>query len=215
MPSSFEIADWVSNHFAANQLHTANILAGPKRETWFSAETFVALCSASRPLKEDPLLPEFSCWGEEQFATIFKKVSAKQGIGDTGRKPDIVCYLPKDGDEAIDAILELKLVLNSENPISAVNDLKAQMNNARGLSSNSKVLGLIFYAAAPYKTPGTFDKSTRDLRVAIEQILPDAEGFAWVAGHETANIFRTVYTTYHYPSMVVSLALAVRELTIK
>lgn len=215
MPTSSEIADWSSNYFAANQQRVAHVLAGPKRETWFSAETFVALNLASRPLKGNELLTEFSCWGEEQFSTVFNKVKGKAGQGVTDRKPDVVCYLPQNGDEAIDAVLELKLVLNAENPAAGLTDLKSQLLNARSLAPKAKVLGLVFIAAAPLKTPGTFDKSVRNLRTEMERLLPDAEGFSWVEGHDVSYVFRTVYTQFHYPSMTTSLALGVRELGTK
>jgi hypothetical protein len=158
------------------------------------------------------LLPEFSCWGEEQYSTVFKKVKAKAKPGATDRKPDIVCYLPKDGDDAIDALMELKLVLNKENAAAALTDLKGQLMNARLIAPSAKVLGVILFAGAPLKTPGEFDKTARSLRELTETMLPDAEGFRWVQGHDIAPVFRTVYTRFHYPSMTVSLALGVREL---
>jgi hypothetical protein len=165
-------------------------------------------------VKNNELLPQFSCWGEQQFSTVFAKVQSNAGIsGASQRRPDVVCYLPENGEEAIDAILELKLLLNTENPASAVTELKAQMLNARQLSPKSKVLGLVFLAAAPLQTPGTFERAVTAARSEVECILSDSEGFSWISGHDFAYVFRSVYTDFHYPSMVVSLALAVRELS--
>jgi hypothetical protein len=144
---------------------------------------------------------------------VFAKVEAKAGVtpGVT-RRPDVVCFLPDSGEEAIDTILELKLLLNDEKPTSAIDDLKLQMVNARELAPNAKVLGLLFLAAAPFLTPGKFERATVAAKSESERILSNAEGFGWVSGHEFAHVFRGVYTDFHYPSMAVSLALAVREL---
>lgn len=214
-PSSADLAAWVANFFAANQQRTAEVLAGPKRETWFSAETFVALSHAAGPDPDEPILPIFSCWGEEEFKTVFTKVATKLAAppgGQPRRRPDVVCYLPKNGADAIHAILELKLVLNDEDPGAGLADLKTQLQNARAMSATAKVLGLTFFAAAPLKTPGTFEKASRELRARIEGVFPTNEGFTWVAGHEVAPVFRTVLTRFHYPSMAVSLGLGVIEL---
>ena len=190
------------------------MLAGPKQERWFSAETFIALSHAAQPVKDNEILPDFSCWGEEQFSTLFAKLQVTSGIVEgIRRRPDVVCYLPDEGELAIDAILELKLILNAEKPESALTELKAQLLNARRLGPKSKVLGLIFLAAAPLITPGTFERAIQTARSAAECVLPDSEGFSWVSGHTFACVFQGVPTDFHYPSMSVSLALGVRELT--
>lgn len=213
MATSTELADWVSNYFAANQQRVAEVLAGPKRETWFSSESFVALSHAASPLPDNTLLPSFSCWGEQEYTTIFRNIEAQVGPGgQPRRRPDVVCYLPENGPQAIDAILELKLVLNDENPDAGLTDLKTQLVNAREFAPNARVLGLIFLAAAPQKTPGTFDTAARTLRRRIEDVMPENEGFGWVIGHDVSHVFRSVMTRFHYPSMAVSLALGVREL---
>lgn len=43
MTSLKQIADQVQRHFQVKAQHTANVLAGPRRETWFSSEMFVAV----------------------------------------------------------------------------------------------------------------------------------------------------------------------------
>jgi hypothetical protein len=189
-------------------------LAGPKREAWFSAETFVALSRAAKPVKNNEFIPEFSCWGEEQFSTVLRKLQTNLvSRGAIERRPDIVCFLPEESVEAIDAILELKLLLNGEDPASSVKELKRQMQNARQISSKAKVLGLVFLAAAPLQTPATFEGNVAGVRCEVERALPEREGFTWISGHNFAPVFRNVHTDFHYPSMVVSLVLAVRELS--
>ena len=187
------------------------MLAGPKRETWFSAETFVALCSAARPLEGNELLPDFSCWGEQQFSTIFDRIEARIGDGEHRRKPDIVCYSPARGEDAIDTVIELKLILNDENPNACLGELKAQLLNARKLFPRARVLAMLFLAAAPLRTPGAFDKAVGELESSVSSLLPEREGFLWIAGHHCTPIFEQVDTGFHYPAMKVSLALGFLE----
>jgi hypothetical protein len=52
MPTPAKIATRIEEYFAEHRFRTADVLAGPKRETWFSAETFVALCKAIEPHEE-------------------------------------------------------------------------------------------------------------------------------------------------------------------
>lgn len=213
-----ELANWIANHFAVNQQRTADVLAGPKREAWFSAETFSALCHAAPPDPSVPELPVFSCWGEDAFRSIFERVDAALPTplgAQPRRRPDVVCYLPQNGPNAIDAIIELKLIINDENSSAALEDLRSQLQNARVFSSTAKVLGLIFVAMAPFTTPGTFDSIVRLLRSQIENSLPQAQGFRWVPGHEFMPVFRTVQTGFErYPSMSVSLSLGAIELVL-
>lgn len=213
MATTQELADWISNHFAENQHRVANALAGPKRETWFSTEIFVALNQSARPLlPPDEMLPEFSCWGEEQYSTLLNKVATTSAAGAIQRRPDVVCFLPKVGDDAVFAIIEVKLVLKNDAPAVAMQELRGQLENARAVSPGAKVLGVVFLAAAPLKTPGTFDRQCDALRASIESEILDAEGFSWVDGHQVARVFGTVYTSFHYPTMTASLALGVCEL---
>src|SRR3984957_17392132 len=46
IPSASSTAALIEKHFRAHKKRTAAVLSGSKRETWFSAETFVALCRA-------------------------------------------------------------------------------------------------------------------------------------------------------------------------
>jgi len=214
IPGPLEIAFLASRYFARNKEQTAKVLAGPKRETWFSAETFVALHSATGTFVSRDSGPRFSCWGEDQFSSVFERVNA--GVPETdgvGNKPDIVCYRPDDGVGAVEAILELKLLLNDESPTSSLKKLKEQVLTARQLFPKTRALGLIFIAAVPFLTPGTFDRNIDNAKHQAELILPPGEGFSWVYGHDFARVFDVVSTGFYYPAMHVSLALGVRELT--
>jgi hypothetical protein len=187
------------------------VLAGPKRETWFSAETIVALCRAGRPTVENPWVPDFTCWGEQQFSTVFQSVKAKVGHGDEKRKPDIVCYRPIDGEGAVAAVLEIKLVRNDENSKPCLAELKSQLLNARTLFPNADLLGVIFFAAAPVLTPRSFEKAIESVHADVSSSLPEDRGFKWVSDPGFVSIFEQVSTGFYYPAMSVSLSLAVLQ----
>jgi hypothetical protein len=186
-------------------------LAGPKREAWFSAETFVALCKAAKPLDDNEWVPDFSCWGEQQFSTVFKLIKAAQEDGDHKRKPDIVCYRPIDGEDAVATVIEIKLIKNDEDSKSCLGELKSQLLNARRLFPNSDVLGMIFLAAAPLQTPRSFEKAIKRLEADVSSLLPEDQRFTWVRGHRFTPIFNQVSTQFSYLAMSVSLTLAVLE----
>jgi hypothetical protein len=207
--SPTQIAGWIREYFSMNQARTAQVLAGPKRETWFSAETFVALCRAAKPLGDNEWVPDFSCWGEQQFSTIFKLIQATRGEGDHDRKPDIVCYRPIDGPDAVGTVIEIKLVRNHEDSQSCLGELKSQLLNARRLFPNADVLGVIFVAAAPLNTPGSFEKIIARLANTVSVLLPEDQGFTWVPDHRFTPIFKQISTQLYYPAMSVSLTLAV------
>jgi hypothetical protein len=204
------IAAWIEDYFRAHKERTAAVLSGPKRETWFSAETFVALCYAVTPHPDYSLLPNFSCWGEQEFATVFALVEATHPlVGQTRRKPDIVCYNVSMGIEAVEAVIEIKLVRNDENPQSSLADLKKQLINASLLFPNAEIIGIIFFAVAPYLTPETYRQGSEHLEQALKNIFPIAAGITVISKPALKPIFESVPTTFHFPKMYVSLSLAV------
>jgi hypothetical protein len=210
MPSASSIAAWIEDYFRAHKERTAAVLSGPKRETWFSAETFVALCSEITPHPEDPLFPNFSCWGEQEFATVFALIEATHPLaGEPRRKPDIVCYNASMGIEAVEAVIEIKLVRNDEKPKSCLTDLKKQLTNASMLFPNAEIIGVIFFAVAPYLTPETSRKASEQLKQAIKGVFPADAGFAEISKSTVEPIFDSVPTSFHFPQMHVSLSLAV------
>jgi len=209
MPSPTEISTWIQKYFGVNQQRTAQVLTGPKRETWFSAECFVALAGALGPdevmSEEGPL----TYWGEREFATFFALVKAPLREGSHKRKPDIVCSLPIDGEEAIDTVIEVKLILNDEKPRACLSELRGQMLNARQLFPGAKVLGVIFIAAAPLITPGTFSKTVKQAASCVDATLPHNEGFQWLSDQRFQEIFAAVESGFAYPAMCVSLSMGI------
>lgn len=185
--------------------HTAAVLAGPKRETWFSAEVFVALSQQTKPHPDHPVFPDFSYWGEQEFRTIFKLIAAKTGDGNYKRKPDIICYRPEDGIEAVETVIEIKLIRNDENPNSCLAELKEQLSNARRIFPDANLLGLVFLAAAPFTTPYTWESASKRLDSAIASCFPRTGGAATT---EPTSIFEMIPTEFHYPAMYVALKVA-------
>jgi hypothetical protein len=90
--------------------------------------------------------------------TQLKAILAKSDDGNQGWRPDIVCYRPIDGMEAVSTVLEIKLIRNDEDSKPCLGALKIQMRNARTIFPDADVLGVIYLAAAPALTPGSFEK---------------------------------------------------------
>jgi hypothetical protein len=212
MPQPTEISTWIQEYFKANKQRTAQVLTGPKRETWFSAECFVALAGAGGPNAEMSKEGPLTYWGEREFAIFFASVEAPLREGDHKRKPDIVCSLPITGEEAIDTVVEVKLILNDEAPGGCVSELSGQMLNARQLFPGAKVLGVIFIAAAPLITPGTFSNRIRQAESCVDAALPHDRGFRWLSDQHFREIFAGVESGFAYPAMSVSLSMGILTL---
>ena len=87
-----EAIDAIFNHFNAKQQLVIDILAGPRREGWFNAESFVALSAITT-------FETFTVYGEQCYANIPKCVYGT-------RIPDMVGYTP---DESVAFVIEAKL----------------------------------------------------------------------------------------------------------
>lgn len=212
MPTAGNIATWIEKYFRAHRTRTAEVLSGPKRETWFGAETYVALCGEISPHPDNPDLPNFSCWGELEFATVLASLKlARPSVGAPKRKPDIVCYNVLEGIEAVEAVIEIKLVKNDENANSCLAELKDQLSNAALFFPYANILGIVFFAMAPYMTPGTFNTASERLRQGIERFFPEQDGFTIVPEFKLRPIFGAVPTRFHFPQMSASLSLAVLQ----
>jgi hypothetical protein len=149
------------------------------------------------------MVPDFSCWGEQEFATVFKLIAAKRGrSGKHKKRPDLVCYRPVDGIEAVSTVLELKLVRNDESPTPCLAELQAQLSNARLLFPDADLLGLVFLAAAPFLTPRNWETAGKKLDSAMTSCFPGA------ATTRAVSLFELVPTQFHYPRMSTSLKLA-------
>ena len=167
-PTTNNIAAWIQKYFHAHRARTAEVLSGPKRETWFSAETYVTLCREISPHPENPDLPNFSCWGELEFATVFASLElGRPSVGSPMRKPDIVCYNVSEGIEAVE--------LSSRSSWSEImrmrmlvwRNLKEQLSNAALFFPYANIFGIVFFAMAPYKTPGTFNTASERLNKGL------------------------------------------------
>jgi hypothetical protein len=212
-PTSLMLAEWAAAHFRSLGVHAADVISGPKRETWFSSEVFVAL--HRNTFLDECHVPSFSCWGEEQYRTVFGKIEADPtGSEGLSCKPDVVCYLPENGVDAVTAVIELKLILDraDEDTRPIIRDLRKQLLNARQLFRGAQILGFIFIAAAPITTPTQFIQSVGRIKAEVESELPSTDGFGWVAAYECAMLLNSVRTSFEYPAMHVSLALGALEL---
>jgi hypothetical protein len=124
--------------------------------------------------------------------TQLKAILAKSDDGNQGWRPDIVCYRPIDGMEAVSTVLEIKLIRNDEDSKPCLGALKIQMRNARTIFPDADVLGVIYLAAAPALTPGSFEKAIETLDHNVLSSLPNDEGFTRVTGQQSVAIFAQV-----------------------
>jgi hypothetical protein len=141
LPKAAQIVQTIQSYFYKKRKHTARILSGPKRETWFSAECFVAL--AQRRISDEGPLTH---WGERTHQTIANRLKAQSEVGMSDMVPNVALILPVDGQDAVGMIIENKLILAGETPDTVLGSLKKQMVNAEQLWPGASVVGLVFIA---------------------------------------------------------------------
>jgi hypothetical protein len=193
LPSDQEICDWISKHLNSNKQHVANVLSGPKRETWFSSD--------------------FACYGEQSYKTALNSVGVvQQFCSALGKRPDIVIYKPDVGINAIHAIIEVKVIFEGEMPSKSILDLDNQLRTARSIFPNALVLGIVFISATPLITPGTFQNTKQAIKSNLESTLSSPD-YSWINQFDVVDIFTMIPTTFAYPSMMVPLSMGVRKLS--
>ena len=190
--------------------HTVNILSGPKRETWFSAEMFVAISAlqpkgskrnASRSVK-------FAVYGEQSLSRLDKRLKGLR------KRPDIVVFDPSKlqgspKDPAVSTLIEVKLFRTNENNIKEINKLASQLESAANAITTATVAGVVFVASVPVRTPGLHQRAVDEIRQAIEQALPDAD-YEWVDGHDLAELIPLRQNSLGYPDDWAILNMGVR-----
>lgn len=221
MPKASEIVKIIDSYFYKNRTRTANVLSGPKRETWFSAECFAALAER-RISKEGPL----TYWGEVSHGTIAKKLNVKPNNGDPSKMPDIAAILPADGKKAVGTIIENKLVLAHEDPADILESLKEQMLNAEALWPGAPIIGLIFIAGVTHAvekkynkllkkrtSEPTYKKFLNKMTTAVDNMFTGVPTFRWIEKGKVHRVFDEGHTEFAYPAMHFSLALCSIELS--
>lgn len=137
----------IFGHFITRQQLVADILAGPRREGWFNAESFVALSTISSP-------ETFTVYGEQCYANIPRCLAGT-------RIPDLVGYTP---DESVAFIIEAKLFFrrDSDNQRNKqLHRLIEQMLEAKRQCPSAPAVGLIHLACLssdPLKKKARSDK---------------------------------------------------------
>ena len=122
----------IFGHFSTRQQLVADILAGPRREGWFNAESFVALSAISNP-------ETFTVYGEQCYANIPRRLAGT-------RIPDLVGYTP-DGSVAF--IIEAKLFFRRDpenHRNKQLHRLVEQMLEAKRQCPGAPAIGLIHLA---------------------------------------------------------------------
>ncbi|GGG87497.1 hypothetical protein [Edaphobacter dinghuensis] len=208
MPKTKKIVKTIESYFYKRRAHTAGILSGPKRETWFSAECFAAL--AERKIsKEGPL----TYWGELSHGTIAKALNAKLGKGRPSKIPDMAAILPADRELAVGTIVENKLIRADEKPESILKGLRTQMVNAERCWPGTSIVGLIFIAGVTHAKEPKYNKVLKEVVAAVEGVFAGVQNFRWINHDKVHRIFDETYTEFAYPAMHFSLALCAIELS--
>lgn len=208
MPKAEKVVQTIRSYFYRKRKHTARILSGPKRETWFSAECFVALAQR-RISNEGPL----THWGERTHQTIAKRLKAKSRMGASGMVPDVAVILPVDGEKAVGMIIENKLILADEKPDAILKDLKKQMLNAELLWPSASVVGLVFIAGVTHTDKPKYKAVVQEIVAKVENLFAGSSSFRWVSPDKVHRIFDEAETELAYPAMHFSLALCSFELS--
>lgn len=167
----------IEEHLSENWERTAAVVAGPRREGWFTSESFVALNRKVNPLDDGG----FSVYGEEALKTALAKLKWPTAGGDSAKLPDLVGYWPQDS-VAPAFILEAKLVYVSDRNGGerAITDLANQLASASAVVPGVPLIALVFVASSP--SPGGIGRSLDTISDKMEELLPDTDGYTWVAG---------------------------------
>lgn len=208
MPKPKTVVKAIESYFYKRRNHTARILSGPKRETWFSAECFVAL--AQREISEEGPLTH---WGEITHRKMAKKLKASPGAGVLSKLPDVAAILPAGGNAAVSLIIENKVILGGEKPEGTIENLKEQMLNAQNVWPGASIVGLIFVAAVSHAKKPKYSDRLRRVVATTDKVFDGVLGFRWVRQEKVHRIFDEVGTRFAYPAMHFSLALCSIELS--
>jgi hypothetical protein len=137
----------IFGHFTTRQQLVADILAGPRREGWFNAESFVALSAISSP-------ETFTVYGEQCYANIPRCLAGT-------RIPDLVGYTP---NKSVAFIIEAKLFFRRDSANhrnKQLHRLIEQILEAKRQCPSAPAVGLIHLACLssdPLKKKARSDK---------------------------------------------------------
>ncbi len=132
-----------------------DILAGPRREGWFNAESFVALTAISST-------KTFTVYGEQCYANIPRCLTGT-------RIPDLVGYTP---NESVAFIIEAKLFFrrDSDNHRNKqLHRLIEQIQEAKRQCPSAPAVGLIYLACL---SSDPLKKKARRDKIGF-RVLPD------------------------------------------
>jgi hypothetical protein len=134
-----EAVQCVAKWFERDKKHLVDVVAGPKREHWFNAEAYVALSHRAR-------LGTFVMWGEQEWRTVMGK-SAEAPVEKLKKKADLIAFRKSKGPEAVEFVIESKLICNSVSKSKTkdgLTDLRRQLLGARSCFPNAGMIGLLY-----------------------------------------------------------------------
>ena len=188
------------DHFAAKQQLVVDVLAGPRREGWFNAESFVALGTISTT-------ETFTVYGEQCYANMPTCVAGT-------RIPDIVGYTP---DESAAFVIEAKLFFRRDSDShrkKQLHRLVEQIKEAKRQCPSAPSIGLIHLACLssdPIRKKAKTD--TVGFRISPEslcaKIMRETEAelkavsSTWLKPVQIMTSLQGKMTSFGYPSVGV------------
>ncbi len=199
-----EAIEAIFKHFTAKQQQVVDILAGPRREGWFNAESFVALSAISTT-------ETFTIYGEQCYANIPRCVAGT-------RIPDIVGYTP---DESVAFVIEAKLFFrrdSADHRKKQLHRLIEQIQEAKRQCPTTPAVGLIHLACLSSDCPRKKTKTDKvGFRIAPDnlcaKIMRETEGqlgavpYTWLKPVQILTPLERKMTSFGYPSVGVWFGL--------
>jgi hypothetical protein len=135
-----EAVQYIEKWFQRDTEHLVNVVAGPRREAWFNAEAYVALSHRAR-------YKTFVMWGEQEWQTVVGRSVAAAFKELKEKKPDLIGFDGKEGPEAIQFVIESKVIYNGDGT-TAVNktleDLRRQLLRSMSVTPRASAIGVLY-----------------------------------------------------------------------
>jgi hypothetical protein len=167
----------IVTRFETKAKDVANVLAGPRREGWFNAESLIALSKQSS-------LKLKMAYGEQGYRKICKGVSGKTTKGKRRRIPDLVLYNWKN--EPL-VIIEAKLVYRSDTAKKRdelIRELADQILEAKNCCPIATCVGIVYLISRTSDRPRKHVRQTTDrfcfeIKTKLEDLLKSMQ-YNWV-----------------------------------
>ncbi len=195
------ITDWLEGEAQ----HVADIVAGPKREQWFNAESFAALWRYNN-------IDQFVVYGEQTYSTILKETPFRDALNDESKSklPDIVAFTPIEGNKYdIPFVVEAKVISRNESESkrkASLEKLREALTGAKGICGNAAAVGIVYLVAIAGEKvdPLPF---FNEIGRQIDDVFVN-ESLVWLRKPAALHGLHLRATSFAYPACHVSVGLA-------